>query len=516
VLTEPDRGSPEHWAALTPDAPAVIDRDAAMTYAEWDDRANRVADALADHGLDRGDRLGMRFRLGVEWFVVQRALMKLGVAQVAVNWRLTPSEARYILTDSGAKGLACNDADAAAWASHDVGLLVTVGQPDGAPGLRYEDLVRQGAPTPRFGRRGTDMVLYTSGTTGAPKGVAPSGRRHRTDLDVERLVAYAKSVGKVPPFPRHARSLLALPVHHGAGPAAATAACARGGVSVLLDPYDAEEALRLIERHRIDVWSAVPTMLMRIKALPADLVDRYDLSSLTSLNLGAAPVPFSLKEWIVEHLGDQVLWEGYGCSEVGMITAAAPEHQLAKPGTSGLPYDGVRLAIVDDDWNHLPPGTTGEIAVDTPLGFSGYLGRAPLGDDVVRDGYYRTGDVGHLDHDGFLFITDRATDMIVAGGVNIYPAEIEKALVEHPDVVEAAVIGIPHDDLGEQAMAFVVVRPGSDLAETDLRRLLEGRLASYKHPRTYEFTDELPINPMGKIQKTELRARFWEGRERRV
>lgn len=515
--TEPERGTPEHWARETPDAPAVIRDDEVMTYAEWDDRANRVADSLATAGLTRGDRLGMRFRLGVEWFVVQRALMKLGVTQVAVNWRLTPSEALYILRDSGAEGLACNDPDPSAWAAHDIGLLLTVGQPPGSAGLRYEDLLAEGEPVPRFGRRGTDMVLYTSGTTGAPKGVPPStGRSRRGDVDLDRLVRYAAAVGKVPPFPRFARSLLSLPVHHGAGPAAATAACARGGFSVLLDPYDAEEALRLIDRHRIQVWSAVPTMLLRIQSLPPEVVDRYDLSSLEALSLGAAPVPFSLKRWIVEHLGDHVLWEGYGCSEVGMITYAAPEHQLAKPGTSGLPFDGVELAIVDDEWNQLPPGVTGEIAVSTPLGFSGYLGRDPLGDDVLRDGFYRTGDVGHLDEDGFLFITDRATDMIVAGGVNIYPAEIEKVLAEHPDVVEAAVIGIPHDEFGEQVMAFVVPVPDSDLTEASLRGFLDGRLAAYKHPRVYELTDELPHNPMGKVQKTELRARFWEGRERHV
>lgn len=514
--TEPERGSPEFWAAETPDAVAVVDGAATLTYAEWNTRADQVADSLVRHGLGKGDRIGMRFRLGFEWFVIQRALMKLGVTQVAVNWRLTPSEALYILRDSGAAGLACNDADASEWARHRIGHLITVGQPEGSPGLRYEDLLSEGEPVPRFGRRGNDMVLYTSGTTGAPKGVAPSGRRHRSDLDVERLIAYGKSVGKVPPFPRQARSLLALPVHHGAGPAAANAACARGGFSVLLDPYDAEEALRLIDHHGIDVWSAVPTMLLRIQALPPEVVARYDLSSLRSLNLGAAPVPFSLKEWIVEHLGDDVLWEGYGCSEVGMITYAAPEHQLAKPGTSGLPYDGVRLAIVDDHWNHLPSGTTGEIAVDTPMGFNGYLGQEPLGEDLMRDGYYRTGDVGHLDADGFLFITDRAKDMIVAGGVNIYPAEIEKALVEHPDVVEAAVIGIPHDDFGEQPLALVIARPGSDLTAESLLSFLHGRLASYKHPRVIELVDELPMNPMGKIQKTELRARYWQGRERHV
>ena len=171
------------------------------------------------------------------------------------------------------------------------------------------------------------------------------------------------------------------------------------------------------------------------------------------------PVPQSLKQWVVDHFG-AVLWEGYGTSESGMVAYMPPEHQLTKPGSSGIPYDGVEIAIVDDDWNRLPVGETGEIAVNTPVVLRGYLGRDPLGDDVLRDGFYRTGDVGHVDEDGFLFITDRIKDMIVAGGVNIYPAEIEKALVAHPDVEDAAVIGIPEPDFGEQALAFVVTRPG--------------------------------------------------------
>jgi long-chain acyl-CoA synthetase len=309
---------------------------------------------------------------------------------------------------------------------------------------------------------------------------------------------------------------MTLPVHHGAGPAVATGACARGGAVIVLDPYDPEEALRLIDRHRVQVWTSVPTMLLRIQALADVVVDRYDLSSITALSTGAAPVPQSLKEWIVDRLGGGVLWEAYGASEAGMISYAAPEHQLTRPGTSGIPYDGVEIAIVDDDWNRLPNGVTGEIAVNTPTVLTGYLGREPLGENTVKDGFYRTGDVGHLDADGFLFITDRIKDMIVAGGVNIYPAEIEKALVEHPHVIDAAVIGIPEPDFGEQPLAFIVGDPGVELTADDLLSFLDGRLASFKNPRRFEFVGELPLSPMGKVVKTELRAPYWEGRDRRV
>jgi long-chain acyl-CoA synthetase len=512
-VSGPHHGTPEFWAASRPDAPAVIHGDAVLTYGEWNAVADRVAEGLAAAGLRAGDRLGMRFRLGFEWFVVQRALQKLGVVQVAVNWKLTAPEAAYIIRDSGARGLACDDSDPSGWADQNLDLLVTVGQGAGAPGLRYEDLADTECLTPRFGALDPAMILYTSGTTGAPRGVPPLDR---ANADLDRLMRYGASAGSVPTRPPEAVCLITLPVHHGAAPRAATVTCAAGAPVVLLDPFDAEEVLRLIERHRVQVWTSVPTMMLRIQALPDKVLAAYDLSSITTLSTGAAPVPQSLKEWIVGRFGDGILWELYGASEAGMITYASPEHQLTKPGTSGRPYDAVDVAIVDDDWNRLSPGETGEIAVNTPLVLKGYLGREPLGDDTLRDGYYRTGDIGHLDEDGFLFITDRAKDMIVAGGVNIYPAEIEKALVEHPGVVDAAVIGIPQDDFGEQPLAFIVADPTDSPTPDDLIRFLDGRLASYKRPRQFEFVDELPMSPMGKVLKTELRAPYWQGRDRRV
>jgi long-chain acyl-CoA synthetase len=215
-------------------------------------------------------------------------------------------------------------------------------------------------------------------------------------------------------------------------------------------------------------------------------------------------------------LGDGILWEGYGASEAGMISYTRPEHHLAKPGTSGIAHQEVEIAIVDEDWNRLGPGETGEIAVNTPVVLRHYLGREPLGEDTVKDGFYRTGDVGHLDEDGFLFITDRIKDMIVAGGVNIYPAEIEKALVQHPDIVDAAVIGIPEPDFGEQALAFIVTDPGAELSDDDILSFLDGRLASYKKPRKFVYLDELPMTTMGKVLKTELREPYWAGSDRRV
>ncbi|MEZ0366906.1 class I adenylate-forming enzyme family protein [Mycobacterium sp. pUA109] len=513
-MRQPHPGTPEFWAQSRPEHPAVIHSDRQLTYGQWNDLADRVAEGLAARGLVAGDRIGMRFRLSLEWFVLQRALQKLGVAQVAVNHRLTPDEAAYILHDSDAKGLFCNDTDPTGWTHHKIGLLVTVGQPAGGSGIRYEDLITTEVVTPRFGAAQPALVLYTSGTTGKPRGVPPLDPANARDP--ERLARYRASVGSVPEYPQDAVTLLTMPVHHGAGPAIATATCARGGTLILLDPYDAESALQLIDQHRVQAWTAVPTMLLRIQALPAATLDRYDLSCLQAINTGAAPVPQSLKQWLTTRFGANVLWEVYGASESGMISYTAPEHQLSKPGTCGLPYDGVEVAIVDEQWNPLPPGQTGEIAVNTPVVIDHYLGHGPLGADTVKGGFYRTGDVGHLDDDGFLFITDRIKDMIVAGGVNIYPAEIEKVLVGHPAVVDAAVIGIPQDDFGEQPLAFIVTANGARLTDDELVAFLDGRLASYKRPRKFVYVDELPLNPAGKVLKTTLRHPYWEGRQRHV
>jgi long-chain acyl-CoA synthetase len=513
-MTEAHPGTPEFWSVSRPDHPAVVDGDTWLSYRQWNDLADRAAEALCGLGLTAGDRIGMRFRLSIEWFVLQRALQKLGVAQVAVNHRLTPDEAMYILRDSGAKGLFCNDTDPSGWTRHDVGLLVTVGQEFGGIGIRYEDLITTETVTPRFGQARPALVLYTSGTTGSPRGVPPLDLA--TVSDPERLMRYAAAVESVPRYPDAAVTLLTLPVHHGAGPQIAAATCARGGTTILLDPFDAESAIELIDKHRVQVWTAVPTMLLRVQSLPPSVRDRYDLSSLQAISAGAAPVPQSLKEWLIQRFGANILWEAYGASEAGMISFTAPEHQLSKPGTSGLPYDGVEIAIVDDRWNRLPPGQAGEIAVNTPMVIDHYLGQGPLGDDTIKDGFFRTGDVGHRDVDGFLFITDRIKDMIVAGGVNIYPAEVEKALVGHPAVVDAAVIGIPHDEFGEQPLAFVITAEDTVVTDEELLAFLDGRLASYKKPRKFIYVDELPLNPMGKVLKTTLRQPYWEGRQRHV
>jgi long-chain acyl-CoA synthetase len=285
---------------------------------------------------------------------------------------------------------------------------------------------------------------------------------------------------------------------------------------VMLRRFDPEESLRLIERHRVTVWTGVPTMYKRIAGLPPPVLAKYDVSSIRMLGVGAAPVPYSLKEWIIGHFGP-VLGEGYGATETGMLTALSPEMQTKKPGSSGLPHTHVHISIRSEAGEELAWGEEGEIWVKTPVVIGGYLNAKPLDAETLdANGFFRTGDVGRLDEDGYLFITDRAKDMIVSGGVNIYPAEIEAAIIRHPAVQDVAVIGIPDDEFGEQVKAFCELKPGRAAEPAEILAHCAESLASYKRPKSLDIVAELPRNTMGKLLKRELRDPYWKGRERNV
>jgi long-chain acyl-CoA synthetase len=330
------------------------------------------------------------------------------------------------------------------------------------------------------------------------------------------MLEYQQSVAGSRPQVRGDIQLITLPMHHGAGPGSLWGSQGRGNTVVLLRRFDPEEALRLIERHKVTVWTGVPTMYKRIAGLPPEVLTRYDVSSIRMLGVGAAPVPYALKEWIIGYFGER-LAEGYGATETGMLTALSPEMQTKKPGSSGLPHRHVYISIRGDAGDELPAGQEGEIWVKTPAVIRGYLNAKPLDQETLdAKGFFRTGDVGRLDDDGYLFITDRAKDMIVSGGVNIYPAEIEAAIIRHPAVQDVAVIGIPDEEFGEQVKAFCELKPGRAAEPAEIMAHCAEALASYKRPKTLEIVAELPRNTMGKLLKRELRDPFWKGRERNV
>jgi long-chain acyl-CoA synthetase len=277
----------------------------------------------------------------------------------------------------------------------------------------------------------------------------------------------------------------------------------------LMPRFDAEEALRIIAREKITMTFLVPTMLNRIVNLPADVLAAHDVSSIRIITTGASPCPHSVKEKVIAYFGDHCLFESYGSTEVGLVTRMLPQDHLRKPGSCGRIIDGVEVKLVDAAGAQVPAGCIGEIHVKTPVMIERYLNQgAP---DELKDGFFATGDVGRLDDEGFLYILDRKKDMIIAGGVNIYPAEIEDVLRKHPAVLDAAVFGIPHPEWGEEVKAVVECKDGHAVSEPELRAFVADELAGYKRPRSIDFVSEIPRNAAGKPLKAQMRAPYWAG-----
>jgi len=518
-MSKPAPGMVEYWAQEKPDAIAIVDGGATLTWKQWNDEADRLAHGLAARGIAPGDIVVTRLQIRKEWPVISAALGKLGCRILGLNWRLTPAETQYVLSNSGAHAIICDDPDPAvlAPAFQELPIKLAVSIDADAEGfVSYADLISE-AGEPRFAQGTPPLVIYTSGTTGLPKGVVMGVPAAGTgEAAMREMMEYMRSVGDSRPQVSGDVILVTLPMHHGAGPGTVWAAMRKGNLMVLLRRFDPEQTLRLIDQHKVTFWTGVPTMYKRLAGLPEETIANYDLSSVRALGVGAAPVPYSLKEWIIAHFGE-VLSEGYGATETGMMTALSPEMQKKKPGSSGLPHTHVHISIRDGDGHELPAGEEGEIWVKTPVVIRQYLNGKPLGNDTLDEkGFFRTGDVGKLDKDGYLFITDRAKDMIVSGGVNIYPAEIEAAILTHPAVQDVAVIGIPDDEFGEQVKAFCELKPGRGAGASELLAHCRDTLASYKRPRTIDIVNELPRNTMGKLLKRELRDPYWKNRERKV
>lgn len=511
-------GSIEYWAQTRPNDIALIDGERSTSYAEWNVAADCIAHGLNAHGLNAGDIVVVRTQIRTEWALIASALAKLQCSLLALNWRLTSSEVRHVLANSGARALICDDPSPAMLAPATkglpIGLMVSIDTP--APGfVAYSELLKKGTSL-RFSAKDPPLIIYTSGTTGVPKGVT-TGRRSPFFSD-EQVMEYQKDVrnSRRSDAPNPA-VLITMPLHHGAGPAQLWSAMRTGRKAILMRRFDPEGALQLIQRHRVTDWNSVPTMLKRIAAMPKATLESYDVSSLRHLSVGAAPIAYSLKEWALDFFGEHCLSEGYGSTETGMVTRLAPEMQRKKPGSSGRPYRHVSIEVRDNEGKVLPAGQVGELWIRTPTTVTGYLNASPLtSDSLDAQGFFRVGDIGYLDDDGYLYITDRAKDLIIAGGVNIYPAEIEAAILKHPAVLDAAVIGIPDDEFGEQVKAFCELKPGRHATGEMLSSFLSDHLASYKRPKSFEFLAELPRNTMGKLVKRELRDPYWQNRERKV
>lgn len=495
--------------------------------AEIEEQSRRIAAGLAALGVRQGDCVAILMRNDIAFLTASYGAMMLGAYAVPINWHFAAEEVAYILGDSDAKvlighadmltlhGLAeasripvlCAETPPEIVAAYrvDPALLAMP-----ARAIPFEAWVSAqqpyaGAPLPQ-----PQSMIYTSGTTGRPKGVrrkAPTPEEHAKTESLRSLV-YGIKPG--------VRALLPGPLYHSAPNSFGIRAGRLGEVLVLMQRFDAEELLHLIERERIDTIFMVPTMFVRLLKLPQAVRDRYDVSSLRFVIHAAAPCPVEVKRAMIEWWGP-VIWEFYGGTETGPVTLASSEDALRKPGTVGKATPGTDLRIVDDARNALPAGEIGEIfaRIDGYPDFTYHNLPHELA-EVVCDGLITCGDVGYLDEDGYLFLCDRKREMVISGGVNIYPAEIEAVLHALPGVHDCAVFGVPDPEFGEALVAFVEPVAGAVLEPASLRRELARHLARYKVPNRIEIRSGLPREDSGKIFKRRLRDPYWQGAGRRI
>ncbi len=493
------------WARRQPDVPAIVAPAGDRTFAELNARANQLVRALRRLGLESGaDGVALLCTNRAEFAEVGAACQRAGWRLTTVNWHLTTEEAGYIVENCEAKSLVA-----------DVSLAsVAIGARRQAP--RCGVALAVGGDIEGFrsydhelsGESGADIddpvlgssMLYTSGTTGRPKGV------HRPDTPPPTAInLFGYREGD--------RHLCTGPLYHAAPLAfSLTTPIAHGVGVVLMERWDAEAALALVESHGITHTHMVPTMFHRLLSLPPEARDGYDVSTLRSVLHGAAPCPVTVKLRIIEWLGP-VVWEYYAATE-GAGCYVDSDTWLTRPGTVGKPADG-QVMVGDADGQRLPPGETGLVYLKAPaVGRFEYFKDMEKTRSTYRGEYFTLGDVGHMDDDGYLFLTDRSANLIISGGVNIYPAEVDAVLLEHPAVGDAATIGVPDEEWGERVVAVVELLPGregSPEVATELVEHCRARLARYKCPQVVEFTDELPRQDNGKIYKRVVRERYRSG-----
>jgi long-chain acyl-CoA synthetase len=477
-----------------PDRIALKLDDVALPYAVVEEATARVAGMLAARGIGEGDRVAIMLPNTPYFAFCFFAALRLGAEVVPMNPLLKQREVAFHVGDPGAKLLL-------AW--HQFGEAAQPGAADaGAECLLvergpFEEMLGAAEPIRETVDRGdsdTAVLLYTSGTTGTPKGAQLTHGNLRAATEI--------SVDLVHPGPETV-TFGGLPLFHVFGLTSGLNTAFRvGGCLTLLPRFDPAKALAIIERDRVNTFLGVPTMYAAMLHVP----DRgsYDTSSLELCVSGGAAMPVEIMRGFEEAF-DCTILEGYGLSESSAIASFNRPDRERKPGSIGQPVGAMEMELVDDEGNEVPEGEVGEIAVRGPTVMSGYWNRAEATTDTLdADGWLRTGDMARVDADGYYFIVDRKKEMIIRGGFNVYPREIEEALYEHDGVREVAVIGVPHPELGEEVAAAVALKPGADVSPEELRDFAKSRVAAYKYPRRVWFVDELPKGPTGKILKREI------------
>ena len=512
---------PGEHAQKNPDKPCIImgATGEVITYGEFELRANRLAHLLRAHGLQRLDHFSIFMENHARYLEVCAAGERTGLYYTCINSYLTADELAFILNDSQSKVLVTSRsrqavAREALAQCPGISLVLVVDGEDEGGFKSYEKAVAAFPDTPIGDEQLGCSMLYSSGTTGRPKGIlrplaeVPPGTWLPLYQFVNGLWQYRSDMVYLSP----------APLYHSAPQAAVGLAIRNGATAVIMERFDPEQYLALVERYRVTHSQLVPTMFSRMLKLPAEVRARHDVSSLEFAVHAAAPCPEQVKHAMLAWWGP-IVHEYYGATEGLGFTACTPEEWLAHPGTVGRVLLG-DLHILDEDGQPCPIGTPGTVWFKTATPFEYYNDEAKTREARSADGTMSTvGDVGYVDGDGFLYLTDRKTYMIISGGVNIYPQECENLLITHPKVADAAVFGVPNEDLGEEVKAVVQVMPGvaTDAAlVAELMAFCQANLARQKCPRSIDFEAELPRLPTGKLYKRLLRDRYWGERKTRI
>jgi long-chain acyl-CoA synthetase len=505
----------ESTARTVPDRDAVVLGDTRLTYAQVNGAANQVANLLVAKGIKPGDKVALSCPNLPYFPIVYYGILKAGAVVVPLNVLLKSREVAYHLQDSEAKAYFCFQGTPdlpmgeAGWeafgetegcehfvlitadpaAESPIEGAATLGRSMHGQSPVFESVVTEATDTA--------VILYTSGTTGQAKGAELS----HANIVMNTVVAQ-KLFGEA----EHDVHLVTLPLFHSFGQTTQlNAGFSSGATLVLLPRFDPQQALGLMQRERVTVFAGVPTMYWALLATDSSAFDMEAIvENLRMAASGGSALPVEIIKGFSDRFGLQIL-EGYGLSETSPIASFARADRPVKPGTIGFPVWGVEMKLIDPDWQEVPAGEPGEIAIRGHNVMKGYYNRPEATAEVMRDGWFRTGDVGTRDEEGYYAIVDRAKDMIIRGGFNVYPREIEEVLMSHPEVSLAAVVGVPHEAHGEEVKAYIIRTPGATVTEDELVAWSQEQMAAYKYPRIVEFRDALPMNATGKILKRELR-----------
>jgi long-chain acyl-CoA synthetase len=477
-----------------PDNVAIRLDDVELTYAALDVASAHLAGLLAEHGFEPGDRVGIMLP-NVPYFpVCYYGVLRAGGVVVPMNVLLKKREVAFYLEDSGARLLIAWDdfAEDARGGADQAGaecLLVKPGE--------FEQQVGAAEPFTELADTADDdtaVILYTSGTTGQPKGAELTHANLLRNAEVSRNL-YGSDEDAV--------TLGALPLFHSFGQTCGLNATLGGGGTLTLIPrFEPGKALEIIERDRVNIFQGVPTMYGAMLHHPER--EQSDVSSLKICASGGSAMPVELLKGFEKAFGCKVL-EGYGLSESSPVASFNHADRERKPGSIGTPVEGVEMKVVDDDGQEVAQGEVGEIVIRGHNVMKGYWERDDATRDTIKDGWLHTGDMGKTDEDGYFFVVDRKKELIIRGGYNVYPREIEEVLYEHPAVREAAVLGVPHDEYGEEVAAAVALKDGETADPEELRDFVKGQVAAYKYPRQIWLVDDLPKGPTGKILKREIK-----------